>query len=240
MDCWTKERNFNSCTQHWPQLRTGCLRNSMPWTRPRGSWWASPALEVSGCDICRTEDGDGLLASRLALQLPLMRASKQTSEVAIGVVDVRGCGILANSWMSVASSSKICSKDLKGVDILHRPCQSLSHVQLFLVYHRMVLRILVFSIEFFSCWIATTVLELFCVKHVWHICCKNSKKTACGDTNSSLDIGTLYGIRFIHKWTPTWPIFVYFRIKNDHSLGSHMYLAYLGTLPSIVGQNPML
>lgn len=51
-------------------------------------------LGVKSADL--TEDGDGLLASRLALQLPLMRASKQTSEVAIGVVDVRGCGILAD------------------------------------------------------------------------------------------------------------------------------------------------
>jgi len=42
------------------------------------------------------QDGDGLLASRQGMQLLLARgACQQSSEVAIGVVDVRGCGILA-------------------------------------------------------------------------------------------------------------------------------------------------
>ena len=55
-------------------------------------------LEIDGRTLTQREerqDGDGLLASRLAMQLLIGRgACQQSSEVAIGVVDVRGCGVL--------------------------------------------------------------------------------------------------------------------------------------------------
>ena len=47
------------------------------------------------------QDGDALLASRLAMQLLLARrgATKRGSEVAVGVCDVRGCGNLEKTLL---------------------------------------------------------------------------------------------------------------------------------------------
>ncbi|CAK9094437.1 unnamed protein product [Durusdinium trenchii] len=51
------------------------------------------------------QDGDALLASRLAMQLLLARrgATKRGSEVAVGVCDVRGCGTVDFSAMAAAA-----------------------------------------------------------------------------------------------------------------------------------------
>jgi len=62
-------------------------------------------LERMLADFHRLDkDGDGLLASRQGMQLLLARgACQQSSEVAIGVVDVRGCGTLDFSAVAAAA-----------------------------------------------------------------------------------------------------------------------------------------